>query len=174
MLIGITSQACQADGVLKLGQEERCSICCLARVNIMACWPRSCTETLFCHMLHHTTVILRHCMVTFFRYYRENIMLNLLVASGQHLLWHHVWVLMQWRDLSVRCQRLDWIDHTITLISLTAKLHLTALVSCYCLCHTVMVYHDTWMQQNILSITFLPWQMLGASFRDKQDYMKTV
>ena len=33
-------QACQTDGVLKLGQEENRSICCtLARVNIMARWP---------------------------------------------------------------------------------------------------------------------------------------
>lgn len=40
--VGMTSQACQADGVPKVGQEERCSICCLARVNIMAHWPTSC------------------------------------------------------------------------------------------------------------------------------------
>lgn len=46
--VGRASQACQTDGVLKLGQEERCSICCLARVNTMARWPGS-TETLLCH-----------------------------------------------------------------------------------------------------------------------------
>lgn len=47
--VGTASESCQTDRVLKLGQEKRCSICCLARVNIMARWPRSCTETLLCH-----------------------------------------------------------------------------------------------------------------------------
>lgn len=47
--VGMTSQACQSDGVLKLGQEERCSSCCQARVNIMVHWPRSCTDALLCH-----------------------------------------------------------------------------------------------------------------------------
>lgn len=33
---------------LNWGREERCCIRCLARVNIMARWPRSCAETLLC------------------------------------------------------------------------------------------------------------------------------
>lgn len=47
--VGMTSQACQADGVPKVGQEERCSICCLARVNIMAHWPTSCRHCALSH-----------------------------------------------------------------------------------------------------------------------------
>lgn len=49
LCVGMTSQACQADGVPKVGQEERCSICCLARVNIMAHWPTSCRHCALSH-----------------------------------------------------------------------------------------------------------------------------
>lgn len=52
--VGKASRACQTDGVLKLGQEERCSICCLARVNIMVRWPSSCTVALLCHRERQT------------------------------------------------------------------------------------------------------------------------